>query len=283
MRPHSILYCLLVVLLGGLLAFRSQKLPTTTSPVWVQGGSFMTTDPQTDQPVRQRVSSFRMDRNLVTVTEFEAFVQQTGYMTEAERFGSSTIFDFEQHEWRLEAGANFRYPFGPKAAKALPNHPVTQVSWNDATAYARWAGKRLPTDAEWEWAAKNAGQTSSQYPWGSDLIVAGAYKANTWQGSFPRINTVDDGFLTTSPVGYFGASPLGLTDMGGNVWQWCADAVQPTGCNADLDLRVRKVCRGGSFLCDLTVCHGFKIGNRTNSTAETAMVHTGFRCVQSVN
>lgn len=270
---------MLVLAMGS---FQQKSVENAQDMVLLKGGTFLTTDPQTEQPIKQQIKPFLMDKNLVTVADFEAFIQETDYVTEAERFGNSTIFDFKRHDWRIEEGANFRYPFGKKGEKALPNHPVTQVSWNDAVAYAKWKGKRLPTDAEWEWAAKNGGKTTTQYPWGEALIVNGGYKANTWQGSFPQINTVEDGFLTTSPVGEFGESPVGLTDMGGNVWQWCADAIQPTGCNADLDLRVRKVCRGGSFLCDMNVCHGFKIGNRTNSTAETAMVHTGFRCVKSL-
>lgn len=247
----------------------------------LRGGVFETTDPQTNEPIRQRISPFSIDRQLVTVASYEAFVQQTGYQTEAERLGNSTIFDFQTHTWRLQAGANFRYPFGPTGERAKPHHPVTQVSWNDALAYARWAGKRLPTDAEWEWAARTAGTSTTYYPWGNELVANGQYRANVWQGSFPSVNTAEDGFLTTSPVGYFGPDRAELTDMGGNVWQWVQDAVQPTGCNADADLRVRKVLRGGSFLCDPAVCHGFKIGNRSNSTAETAMVHTGFRCAQS--
>lgn len=270
---------MLVLAMGS---FQQKSVENAQDMVLLKGGTFLTTDPQTEQPIKQQIKPFLMDKNLVTVADFEAFIQETDYVTEAERFGNSTIFDFKRHDWHIEEGANFRYPFGKKGEKALPNHPVTQVSWNDAVAYAKWKGKRLPTDAEWEWAAKNGGKTTTQYPWGEALIVNGGYKANTWQGSFPQINTVEDGFLTTSPVGEFGESPVGLTDMGGNVWQWCADAIQPTGCNADLDLRVRKVCRGGSFLCDMNVCHGFKIGNRTNSTAETAMVHTGFRCVKSL-
>ncbi|MFN8354394.1 MAG: formylglycine-generating enzyme family protein [Spirosomataceae bacterium] len=279
-KPSQWLIGLGIAMLCTAIKTIPKKVPDM---VLLSGGTFATTDPQTEEPIVQTIKPFWMDKNLVTVAEFEEFTQKTGYVTEAERFGNSTIFDFDLHDWRIEKGANFRYPFGKNAAKASDNHPVTQVSWNDAMAYAKWKGKRLPTDAEWEWAAKNGGKTTTQYPWGDDLHAKNGYKANTWQGSFPQVNTAADGFLTTSPVGYFGESPIGLTDMGGNVWQWCADAVQPTGCNAELDLRVRKVCRGGSFLCDMNVCHGFKIGNRTNSTAETAMVHTGFRCVRSVN
>lgn len=280
MKPLFFLLCGMVVIMTGVSW--QKPIENEQGMVLLKGGTFLTTDPQTEQSIKQKIRPFLMDKDLVTVAEFEGFTQKTGYVTEAERFGSSTIFDFKFHDWRMEEEANFRYPFGKNEGKAHPNHPVTQVSWNDAVAYAKWKGKRLPTDAEWEWAAKNGGETTMQYPWGEALHTSKGYKANTWQGSFPLVNTVEDGFLTTSPVGYFGASPIGLTDMGGNVWQWCADAVQPTGCNADLDLRVRKVCRGGSFLCDMNVCHGFKIGNRTNSTAETAMVHTGFRCVKSL-
>lgn len=272
-------------IIGLLLLISSVRQPhkTVENMVLFKGGNFTTTDPQTDSViVVKQIAPFLIDKDLVTVAEFEDFTQQSGYVTEAEKFGNSTIFDFQTHEWRIEEGADFRFPFGRKAEAAKPNHPVTQVSWNDALAYAIWKDKRLPTDIEWEFAAKNGGKLREKYPWGEELVENGKYKANTWQGAFPYINSVADGFLTTSPVGYFGTNENGLTDMGGNVWEWCQDAVLPTGRNAELDPTVRKVMRGGSFLCDLNVCHGFKIGSRSNSTAETAMVHTGFRCVKSI-
>ncbi len=265
-----------------LLVFVEAKKAETPENIKVIGGNFITSDPQDGNKLNTKIKTLLVDKFLVKVSDFELFVNSTGYKTQAEIFGNAIIFNFKSQKWELCEGANFRYPFGKNQPKAEPNHPVTQVSWYDAVAYAKWKGKRLPTDAEWEYIAKNGGKSSENYPWGNEDYENGKYKTNVWQGSFPFYNSGKDGFLTTSPVGYFGLDKVGLTDMGGNVWQWCQDSVQPTGCNADDDLGVRKICRGGSFLCDKTVCHGFKIGNRTNSTPESGMVHIGFRCVQDI-
>jgi sulfatase modifying factor 1 len=249
--------------------------------VLINGGSFDYFNPISEKQERITLAPFYMDKNLVTVKEFDAFVKATGYKTEAERFGNSAVFNFKTFGWELKAGAYYLYPFGKDEEKANPEHPVTQVSWNDANAYATWKGKRLPSDKEWEYASTNAGTTHTLYTWGDELIENGNYKANTWQGNFPIINTKEDGYKTTSPVGAFGANKIGLTDMGGNVWQWTADSILPEGQNKLLDPSIRKSIRGGSFLCDPKVCHGFKITGRSSSTSETGMVHTGFRCAKT--
>ena len=166
-------------------------------------------------------------------------------MTEAEKFGNAAVFDFNSGQWSLVEGATYLYPQGKNGPAAPEDHPATQVSWNDAVAFAKWKGKRLPTQSEWEHAAKNAENTTTLYSWGKDLFVDGVYRANTWQGSFPYHNTLDDGYLTTSPVGKFGKSKLGLTDMGGNVWQWCEDSIAPTPHEALTDTTMRKVTPGG--------------------------------------
>jgi sulfatase modifying factor 1 len=223
-----------------------------------------------------------LDKTLVTVGQFEEFLKATKYVTEAEKFGSAAIFNKETQGWDLLDGANYQYPQGRNKPKAIASHPVTQVSWNDAKAYAKWKGKRLPTQWEWEHAAKNAAQTSKQYSWGQDLVVAGKYKANTWQGSFPFFNTAEDGYEYTSPVGVFGANELGLADMGGNVWQWTEDSIEPTARDKELDPATRRVLRGGSFLCDPFVCHGFTVQGRSSSTPESSLMHTGFRCAKDV-
>jgi sulfatase modifying factor 1 len=258
----------------------SQKVFEKDKMIYLQGGTYKGSDPQTKEPKALTVKSFYLDKNLVTVAEFDDFVKKTGYKTEAERFGNSAVFDFDIQNWEMKGGAYYWYPFGKDKEKAKPNHPVTQVSWNDAVAFAKWKGKRLPTDAEWEYAARNAGTTNDTYTWGNELVINGKYMANTWQGSFPTKNTVEDGYLTTSPVGIFGENKIGLTDMGGNVWQWTADSITPTGDDALMDPAKRKVTRGGSFLCDPNVCHGFKVTGRSSSTPETGMVHTGFRCAK---
>ncbi len=223
--------------------------------------------------VKGEASDFMMDVSPVTVAQFREFVRETAYITEAERFGDGGVFDFTTGQWDLVKGASWEYPTGPEGEKAADDHPVTQVSWNDAQAYCQWAGKRLPTSEEFVLAEKNGKKKYDKtYTWGDDFVENGAYKANFWQGTFPVHNTVDDGFLTTSPVGYFGKNALGLTDMGGNVWQWCSD---------DSGLRPgEKNQRGGSFLCDPGVCHGFKVGGISSSTPETSLMHVGFRCVK---
>ncbi|MCO4292545.1 formylglycine-generating enzyme family protein [Solitalea sp. MAHUQ-68] len=226
------------------------------------------------------VKSFLFDADLVTVKQFDDFVKATSYVTDAQKFGNSAVFDFEKKTWKMLNAADYLHPQGKDKAQANLDHPVTQVSWNDAEAYAKWKSERLPTELEWEWAARNASNARQTYTWGEHLVEGGKYKANTWQGSFPEKNTEEDGFLTTSPVGYFGRNQLGLSDMGGNVWQWCSDKVAPTAEEAQNDTAQRRVSKGGSFLCDPNVCHGFLIVGSSSSTPETSLMHTGFRCAK---
>lgn len=273
-----------IVMISTATLFVSFHPPKVVSGkmVLIKGGLLHTVDPITNKHKQINLKSFMLDKTLVTVSEFEAFVKATRYLTEAEKFGNGGVFDPVKQGWELVDGADFRYPFGRNKPKAQPDHPVTQVSWNDAQAYAKWQGKRLPTQWEWEHAAKNAETTSKQYTWGEDLVVNGKHKANTWQGSFPHHNTLEDGYEFTSPVGVFGANKLGLTDMGGNVWQWCYDSIEPTSREAQVDPATRRVTRGGSFLCDPLVCHGFQVLGRSSSTPESSMVHIGFRCAKDL-
>ncbi len=231
-------------------------------------------------PAGEKVEAFFMDISPVTVAEFNEFVKQTNYQTEAHRFGNAGVFNIEKGTWEMVEGADYLYPLGKNYPKAEPNHPVTQVSWYDAAAYAKWAKKRLPTYQEWKWAAMNANENWDKiYSWGDELIENGkVYKANVWQGNFPHYSQVEDGFQYTSPVGYYGKTPLGLTDVGGNVWQWCQDWANPNGDT--LSPEAEKLQYGGSFLCDKNICHGYKIGNTAHSTPETSLCHVGFRCVK---
>ncbi|RAV99018.1 formylglycine-generating enzyme family protein [Pseudochryseolinea flava] len=267
-----------------LITFVSSRTPIAIpeNMALVKGGTLITNDPITRAAKQVKLKSFFIDKNLVTVAEFDAFVRATKYTTEAEQFGSAAIFNKETQGWDLLDGANYLYPQGRNKQRAQNNHPVTQVSWNDAKAYAKWKGKRLPSQWEWEHAAKNAEQTSKQYTWGQNLIVNGKYKANTWQGSFPFYNTAEDGYEYTSPVGAFGVNKLGLSDMGGNVWQWTEDSIEPTGRDKELDPATRRVLRGGSFLCDPLVCHGFTVQGRSSSTPESSLMHAGFRCAKDL-
>ena len=239
-------------------------------------------------PIHEEITkAFYMDIHPVTVAQFSKFVGQTAYVTQAEEFGSAGVFKMETGQWVLVEGANWRYPLGPQGQKAQDNHPVTQVSWNDAKAYCKWAGKRLPTEQEWEHAARNGGTIrTAKYPWGSDTLMKdGEYQANVWQGTFPLYNSAKDGYKYTSPVGAYGESALGLQDMAGNVWEWCENWKLPYDLNPNEftpDANSEKAQRGGSFLCDTSFCHGFRVSGRSGSTPETSLMHVGFRCVKDL-
>jgi sulfatase modifying factor 1 len=218
------------------------------------------------------------------VAQFSKFIEATGYVTDAEKFGNAGVFDFKTGEWKLVEGADWQYPLGPEGPKAKPDHPVTQVSWNDARAYCQWAGRRLPTEIEWEYAAKGGRNSGNKYSWGNNLVVNETYKANVWQGAFPEKFTGKDGYRLTSPVGAFGKTPAGLTDMGGNVWEWTSttyhlyvhpNRISPKDPN-------KKVIRGGSFLCDKDVCHGYRVSARQFNTTRSATLNLGFRTAKDV-
>jgi formylglycine-generating enzyme required for sulfatase activity len=200
--------------------------------------------------------------------------------------------------WRAVPGACWKHPEGPGSdLKGKEKHPAVHICYEDALAYAKWAGKRLPTEAEWEFAARG-GLDRKTYAWGDDFKPGGCCMANSWQGEFPHHNTPDDGFLGTAPVGSFPANGFGLRDMAGNVWQWCADWYQPRylttlpsrnprgpGSSHDpLEPGVAKrVQRGGSFLCCDTYCARYKVGARGKGEPESTANHIGFRCVRSSN
>lgn len=271
-------------------------LPAPSGMVLVPGGLTQIGDPNGQELEKPAfwadINPFLLDEQLVTVAQFRRFIQATHYKTQAETFGDAGVLDERTdsptaRQWTLVKGANWQYPQGPNSNKASDDHPVTQVSWNDAQAYAKWAGKRLPYEFEWEHAARNGINTREQYPFGSELVsTTGKALANTWNGTFPENDAVTDEFHHTSPVGYYGKTPLGLTDMTGNVWEWCEDwrqsyadvmagqrsAVTPT----------EKVQRGGSFLCEPGWCHGYRVSGRSFTSPETALMHVGFRCAKTI-
>ncbi len=237
---------------------------------------------------RVKVRPFFMDVAPVTVAQFRAFVQTTGHVSTAEQMGDAAVLDVSAGVWRLVPGASWHRPLGPAGPPAHDDHPVTQVSWHDAAAYAQWAGKRLPTEIEWEHAARGANDARAPYAWGDDAAHSrnGRHRANIWQGSFPAFNTAGDGYLLTSPVGAFGASSLGLTDMAGNVWEWTASWYRPYADREEPYSPVgssERVQRGGSFLCHDSVCHGYRVSARGHSTPETASFHVGFRLVKDLD
>ena len=241
--------------------------------------------PDEQPPFMAEVASFFMDIHPVTVAQFGTFVEATGFKTQAERFGNAAVLVGSPGQWQLVDGATWQYPLGPNEPKAEDDHPVTQVSWNDAVAYCEWAGKRLPTEIEWEHAARGAQNRPHRYAWGNELVVDGNHQANTWQGQFPYFNTIEDGQPYTSKVGHFGKTDLGLTDMGGNVWEWTQNWYRPYP-ERELPYTAteqsEKVQRGGSFLCNPSWCHGYRVSSRSHSTPETSLFHVGFRAVKDI-
>lgn len=307
--------------------------------LWVPGGEFgMGTDSDLGWPDerpahRVRVDGFWMDETEVTNVEFREFVNATGYVTTAEKrpdeseilgqlppgssppakdnlVAGSLVFrpttdpvpldDFSQW-WHWTPGADWRHPDGPASdLEGKENHPVVHVSWDDAVAYAQWKGKRLPTEAEWEFAARG-GHEGKPYVWGDQRPGAGGtWQCNIWQGDFPQSNTGDDGYVRTAPVASFQANGYGLFDLAGNVWEWCGDfyrydlyrsraengvVVNPTGPTESFDPRspfaATRVQRGGSFLCNESYCSRYRPSARHGCAPDSGMSHVGFRCVMT--
>lgn len=264
----------------------TQVVAPESEMIYFDGGTFLMGSENglpNEKPVHEvTVDPFYIDKSPVTVEQFRHFVDVTGYKTEAEKFGDSGVFHFESQQWQLLPGATWEEPFGPDGPDAEDNHPVTHVSWNDAVAYASWAGKRLPTEAEWEYAARSGKNIGEKFSWGNEVSVEENYFANTWQGSLDAPET-KDGYLFTSPVGVFGENEAGMTDMGGNVWQWCANNYKPYPGNTEPvreDPNV-KVIRSGSFFYDANGKESFSVSGRSMNSHETSLFNTGFRCAKN--
>ncbi|WP_245679434.1 formylglycine-generating enzyme family protein [Actinomadura hibisca] len=235
-------------------------------------------------PVREvTVAPFRIDPHAVSNAKFAAFVKATGYVTEAERFGWSFVFagflprdvaDAAQSPvgtpwWRAIEGACWRAPEGPGSTVAdRHKHPVVHVSWTDAAAYADWAGRRLPTETEWEYAARG-GLDQARYPWGDELTPRGQWRCNIWQGTFPTRNTAEDGHAGTAPVDAYRPNAYGLYNTVGNVWEWAQDW-WAEGAS--------RVMRGGSYLCHDSYCNRYRVAARTSNTPNSSSGNVGFRC-----
>ncbi len=306
--------------------------------VWIPAGEFImggnneqaAPDEYPKHPVK--VDGFWIDVTEVTNKEFAEFVSATGYVTTAGRkpdwdeikktlppgtdkpdesllVPASLVFTPPDHTvslnnssqwWSWVPGADWKHPEGPESSIAgKGDYPVVQVSWDDAMAYCKWAGKRLPTEAEWEWAARG-GKIDNTYPWGNEPVDEGKPKANSWQGQFPNHNTNKDNFERLAPVKSFLPNGYQLYDMAGNVWEWCSDwyhvkyydqlaqtgkvSINPKGPAESFDPQQPyspvKVLRGGSFLCNDSYCSGYRVSRRMKSSPETGLEHTGFRCVK---
>jgi formylglycine-generating enzyme required for sulfatase activity len=243
---------------------------------------------QSDQrPAHQvTLSPFRMDQTPVTNRQFQLFVTATGYQTAAEKQGWSYVFDFDKKDWVKKEKAYWKAPLGENSwSDDLWDHPVTHVSWEDALAFCRWCGKKLPTEAQWEYAARG-GLLDQTYPWGNTLLPKGKCAANYWQGWFPDQNTAADGYLRTSPVQAFPPNPFGLYDMAGNVWEWCSDFYSENYYSfsavhdpAGPPRGEYHSVRGGSFLSAENRDAGYSVAARSFQTPEAGYQDIGFRCV----
>ena len=303
--------------------------PPAENMAWIPGGTFaMGSDkhyPEEAPAHKVTVGGFWMSRHTVTNAEFEKFVAATGHVTLAERPAnaadypgakpemlapSSVLFKKAQgpvdlrnpyNWWTYVQGANWKHPRGPGThVKALMNHPVVHVAFEDAAAYAEWAGMELPTEAEWEFAARG-GLDGAEFAWGDEMTPGGKAMANTWQGEFPWQNLVEDGYEWTAPVGAFPPNGYGLHEMCGNVWEWTTDWFQdhnkikkacctidnPRGAARDdsydprqPDIKIpRKVMKGGSYLCAPNYCRRYRPAARMAQPIDTSTCHLSFRCI----
>ena len=304
----------------------SETIPAVDGMVWVPGGTFlMGSDrhyPEEAPAHPVTVGGFWIDSRPVTNAEFTRFVRKTGHVTAAETAPDpadypgarpdllvpfSAVFIAPRHRvsladpsnwWTPVTGADWRHPQGPGSSiRSKPDHPVVHVAWADVAAYARWAGKQIPTEAEWELAARG-GLDGAEFAWGDELTPGGQWMANTWQGEFPVSDIGEDGYQGTSPVGVYPANGYGLSDMIGNVWEWTADwyrghaATAHACCTPAPDrgqaasierndpARIpRKVMKGGSHLCAPNYCRRYRPAARMAQAVDTSTSHLGFRCV----
>lgn len=310
---------------------------STAGMVYIPAGTFMmggdNSQADKDEYPKHKVSvdGFYMDEHEVTNAQFQKFVDATGYVTTAEQkpiweelkkqlppgtpkpddsqlVAASLVFTPPNHPvdlnnysqwWSWVPGADWKHPEGPKSdIKGKENYPAVHISWDDASAYCKWAGKRLPTEAEWEYAARG-GKKNEIYPWGNENVALGKPKANSWDGPFPNANSGRDGFKDLAPVKQFPANGYKLYDMAGNVWEWCSDwyrndyyetSNKPEGIknpqgpkdsyDPDEPYTPKKVARGGSYMCNDSYCSGYRVARRMKSSGDSGLSNMGFRCVR---
>jgi formylglycine-generating enzyme required for sulfatase activity len=276
-------------------------VPVPGGPFWIGAEDASAYPEDGEAPCRRvELSDFWIDASAVTNARFAAFVDETAYVTEAERFGWSFVFagllpdDFPPTQavvqapwWRKVEGADWRHPEGPPSSlQDREEHPVVHVSWNDAEAYCSWAAKRLPTEAEWECAARG-GLDRKVFPWGDELEPGGEHRMNVWQGEFPTRNTQDDGYLGLAPASAFSPNAFGLYNMTGNVWEWTADWFHTDFRQRDRrrdpkgpSHGTHRVQKGGSYLCHHSYCRRYRIAARQGQTPDSSSGNIGFRCVR---
>ena len=343
MRIHL---ALILALLAAIRSISAAPATAPAGMAWIPAGEFTmgTDDPnsmQNERPAhRVKLDGFWMDEHDVTNAEFKKFAEAAGYITTAEKpidweemkkqvapgtpkppdamlKPGSLVYTPPDHPvdlrdmsnwWTWTTGANWKHPQGPESnIDGKDDFPVVQVSWDDAVAYTKWAGKRLPTEAEWEYAARG-GHEGTRYYWGNDFKLNGKFMCNTFTGEFPYKNTAEDGFAGLAPVKSFPPNGYGLYDMGGNVWQWTADLYRadahaltlaelthtkslvstnpsgPTECfnpTNSVPNSIERVTKGGSFLCNVNYCESYRPVSRRGTPPDTGTEHIGFRCVES--
>ena len=291
--------------------------PAANGMVELPGGAFLmgapgngNADLDGEGPVREvTLKPFAIDAYVVTNAQFAAFIEATGYVTEAERFGWSFVFQrhlsrqtarrlaktnavVQAPWWIAVPGARWDLPEGPgRDLRDRENHPAVHASFNDAQGYCQWAGKRLPTEAEWEYAARG-GLEQAVYPWGDELTPAGEHRCNIWQGAFPDHDTGADGYTATCPVDTFEPNAYGLYNCSGNVWEWTADWFSPDHHREEAaatrenpagpPMGTHRVQRGGSFLCHVSYCNRYRVAARTGNTPDSSTANSGFRCARDL-
>lgn len=274
---------------------RFQKIAGGTAYLGTNSKVGYPADFETPQ-LQKDVSPFMIDQCAVSNRNFKTFVEEAGYITEAERFGWSFVFHLFLSEndksrviqvvestpwWCVVEGASWKHPMGPDSSiEGKMDHPVVHVSWNDALAYCDWSGTRLPTELEWEHAARG-GTVDTIHPWGDEFLIDGEHQCNIWQGKFPVSNTGEDGYIDTAPVEAYKPNKYGLYNMIGNVWEWTGDHF----CNESKGLNVKEApgfmaLKGGSYLCHDTYCNRYRIAARIGNTKDSSTGNMGFRVVK---
>lgn len=285
-----------------------KKTTKDNNMIFLPGGEFiMGTDSKEgfyadgEGPARKvTVDPFYIDPNAVSNMQFSKFIKETGYVTEAEKFEWSFVFHLlvskdtakkarkipqGAYWWYAVEGADWAHPEGPDSTITdRLDHPVVHISWNDAQAFCKWAGKRLPTEAEWEYAARG-GLAKKVYPWGDYLIIDGKHQCNIWQGDFPNHNSMEDGYLGTAPVNSYNPNLFGLYNTVGNTWEWCSDWFSPNFHINDTKVNpqgpnfgISKVIKGGSYLCHKSYCNRYRVAARSSNTPDSSTGNMGFRC-----